>query len=114
MRRFDEPHWWRVKHNIEPRISASQRGTSRGRWTDECYRKTLLICTCNEAGCQIAARNDGQAVTAEPSQAAQHAAVAKHTPRSFVERLHGSRILQQPNHVLHVRCDHILEGTPRL
>ena len=70
MRRFDEPHWWRVKHNIEPRISASQRGTSRGRWTNECYRKTLLPCSCNQASGQITACNDGQAQTAEPSGSA--------------------------------------------
>jgi hypothetical protein len=56
-----------MKHNIDARISASQRGTIRGRWTDECYRKTLLPCTCNEAGCQITACNDGQTPTAEPN-----------------------------------------------
>src|ERR1700730_3040057 len=67
MLRSDEPHRWRVRHNIETRISASQRGTSRGRWTDECYLKTLLPCKCNESGRQITACNDGQAQTAEPS-----------------------------------------------
>src|SRR5262249_38068333 len=114
MLRFDEPHRRRVKHNIEARISAPERRTIRCRWSDECYRKTLLPCKCNEAGCQITACNDGQAQTAEPSQAAQHAAVAKHTPRPLVERLHGSRILEQSNHVVHVRCDHILKASPRL
>src|SRR5216683_3870608 len=111
---FDESHRRRVKHNIEARISVSQRVASRGRRTDEGYRKTLFRCTCNEVGCQITACNDGQHPTAEPSQAAQHAAIAKHAPRPLVERLHGSRILKQSNHVVHVWCHHILETSARL
>ena len=63
MLRFDEPHRRRVKHNIEARIPAFQRGASRSGWTDECYRKTLLPCTSYEAGCQIAACNNGQTST---------------------------------------------------
>src|ERR1700730_14565492 len=70
----------------------------------------LLPCTCNEAGCQVAACNDRQTPAAEPSQAAQDAAVAKHAPCPLVERLHGSRILEQFNHMVHVWRDDILKG----
>src|SRR5262245_55855276 len=107
MLRFDEPHGRRVKNNIDARISASQRGTSRGRWTNECYRKTSLPGTCNEKGCKVTSRHDGQTSTAEPSQPAQNAAVAKHTPCPLVEGLHGGRTLEQSNHVVHVWRDHI-------
>src|SRR6516162_11103811 len=45
------------------------------------------------------------------NQAAQHTAVTKYTPRPLVERPHGGRILEQSNHMVHVRCDDILEAS---
>src|SRR6516164_2689930 len=103
-----------MKHDIEARIFACQRGRGRSRRTDECYRKTLLHCVCNETGCEITACDDGQTQTAEPSQATQHAAVTKHPPRALVYRLHDSSILEQSDHVVYVRCDHIFEACPGL
>src|SRR5262245_39949699 len=109
MLRFDEAHTGRVRYDSEVRISFGQRGAICGRGADDCYRKTLLRRTCNELGCKITAGNDGEHPAAEPSHSAQHPAVAKHAPRPLIERLHVSRILEQPNHVVHVRCHHIFE-----
>ena len=64
----------------------------------------LLRGTCDEIGCKITTYNDGNPETADPSQAAQHTAIAKHTPCPLVERPHGNRILKQSYHVLYVWC----------
>ena len=112
--RFYEPHRGRVNHNIEARISVLQSGASRARRTDDRYRETLLRGTCDEVGCKITTYNDGNPKTADPSQAAQHAAIAKHAPRPLVERPHGSRILKQSYHVVYVWCYDIPKASMRL
>ena len=109
MFRFDESHRRCMRRNIEARISTGEGRTSLSCWTDNRYCETLLPCTCNYAGRQITTYNNTQTPTAKPSQAAQHAAVTKHTPCPLVERLHGSRIFEQSNHVVHVRRDYISE-----
>ena len=82
-----------MNDNIEARVLTFQCGTSRSRGADNRDRKTSLSCLRNQAGRQVAASDHGQTHTAEPSQTAQHTAVAEHTPRPFEKRLHGRRII---------------------
>jgi hypothetical protein len=112
--RFDKLHRESVNHNMEARVSVSQRGTSRCRRANDCYCETLLRCACNEICRQITACNDGKPATAEPSQAAQHAAIAEHAPCPLVERLHPRGILKQSYDVVHVRRYDIPETSMHL
>src|SRR5208282_504776 len=104
----------RVNHNIEAGVSVLQSGASRARRTDDRYCETSLLGTSDEIGCKITTYDDGNPKTADPSQAAQHAAIAKHAPRPLVERPHGSRILKQSYHVVYVRCYYVPKASMRL
>jgi len=112
--RFYEPHRGRVNHNIEARVPVLQSSASRARRTDDRYCEALLRGTCDEIGCKITTCNDGNRKTADPGQAAQNAAIAKHAPRPLVERSHGSRILKQSYYMVYIWCYHVPKASVRL
>src|SRR5262245_40556938 len=73
--RADNPHGRRVEHHVKGRVSRLQRSAIVRCWTDDCYRKTLLCSTYNEARCQVAASDDWKMQSTEPSQPTKHTTV---------------------------------------
>ena len=91
-----------------------QSSASRVRRTDDRNREAVLCGTCDEIGGKITTCNNWKPKTADPSQAAQHAAIAKHSPRPLVERPHRNWIFKQPHHVVYVWRHNISKTSIRL
>ena len=72
---------------MEARIFVLQSSASRVRRTDDCNREAVLCGMYDKMGGKITTCNNWKLKTTDPSQTAQHAAIAKHPPRPLVERL---------------------------
>lgn len=112
--RCDEAHRRRDELNVDAGISLFQSREGSGRRTDEGYLETLLSCLRNKLCGQVAPGDDRQMQAFKPRQSAQHAAVTKHTPRSLVEWPQGPTVIEQSDHVMHVRRHDVFEASRSL